>query len=364
MWREDGSSWCAGPPPIERGVIATRPAESKLGNARPVAARRRPWHIIAAMPRVSYVVTIYNKVPVLPFLVAGLAAQQGDFAREFIFVDDGSSDGSAALLRALTQGWDHVTILSQANAGPAPALNAGLARATGDFIKPVDGDDLLLPWATRRLIAAIEATGCDVAFGPQEARYDPGEDPAAILAGWRHEPQPIERVDDALRRSLHRAQTNPSAWLARTAAVRRSGGCDERVFIQDYSIELRLAAQGGFARLREPVFLMPAAAPGRLSDNQAQILHDMNLALAHFLAERPDLPRDLARLGFTRAAVRAWAWARRRGHRGVASREFLLACGARLGILRPTAANLHATCRAFAATHPVRVPPGGGKGVC
>ena len=58
-----------------------------------------------AMPSVSFVVTIYNKAPALPFLVAGLGAQQGGFEREFIFVDDGSTDDSVGVLRSLTAGW-------------------------------------------------------------------------------------------------------------------------------------------------------------------------------------------------------------------------------------------------------------------
>jgi glycosyltransferase involved in cell wall biosynthesis len=310
------------------------------------------------MTSVSFVVTIYNKAPVLPFLTAGLGAQEGGFEREFIFIDDGSTDGSAAVLRELTAGWDNLTILSQPNAGPAPALNAGFERARGDFIKPMDGDDLLLPWATRRLIEAIESTGCGVAFGPQTLTYDIATEPRAALAAQRLEPRRIERWHDMLRRSLHRAQTNPSAWLARADAVRASGGCDERVFIQDYSIELRLAEQGGFARLHEPVFLAPAAIPGRLSDNQAQILHDMNLALTNFIAERSPLPRDLARLGFVRAAARAWAWARRRGGKNFSSREFRLAAGARLRLLPPSPANLLATCAAFTATNSIRLADG------
>jgi glycosyltransferase involved in cell wall biosynthesis len=308
------------------------------------------------MPRVSFVVTIYNKAPALPFLVAGLGAQQGSFEREFVFVDDGSTDDGVAVLRSLTAGWRNVTILSHANAGPAAALNVGLDRARGDYIKPMDGDDLLLPWATGRLIEAIETTGCGVAFSPPALTYDLTAPPTEALGALRHEPAPIERRDDTLRRSLHRAQTTPSSWLAKAEIVRRSDGCDERVFIQDYSIELRLAALTSFARLREPVFLAPAELPGRLNDNQVQTLHDMNLALANFIADRPDLPRDLARFGFVRAAARAWAWARRRGGKSFASREFGLACGARLGLLAPTAANLRATCAAFTKTDSIRVP--------
>jgi glycosyltransferase involved in cell wall biosynthesis len=307
------------------------------------------------MPSVSYVVTIYNKAPALPFLIAGLGAQEGDFDREFIFIDDGSTDGSVETLRRLTAGWRDVTIVSQTNAGPAVALNAGFRRARGDYIKPMDADDLLLPHATTRLIAAIETTGCVVAYGSFAAPYDIDGSPQDALPAHVGAPGRVERQDDILRRSLARAQTNPSAWLARAAVVRASGGSDERVFIQDYSIELRLAAQGAFARLHEPIFASPTQLPGRLSDNQAQILHDINLALAHFLAERPDLPRDLARLGFGRAATRAWAWARRRGGKGFVSPEFRRVCGARLGLLAPTAANLHATCSAFTETNSIRL---------
>jgi glycosyltransferase involved in cell wall biosynthesis len=307
------------------------------------------------MPSVSYVVTVYNKAPALPFLVAGLGAQDGDFDREFIFIDDGSTDGSVETLRRLTAGWRDVTIVSQANAGPAVALNAGFGRARGDYIKPMDADDLLFPWATAWLIAAIETTGCAVAYGPSAAPYNVDGSPQDALSAYPGAPGRVERQDDILRRALERAQTNPSAWLARAEIVRASGGCDERVFIQDYSLELRLAARGAFARLHAPIFASPAELPGRLSGNQAQILHDMNLALAHFFAEWPDLPRDLARLGFVRAATRAWAWARRHGGKGLASPEFRRVCGARLGLLPPTAANLHATCRAFTGTNSIRL---------
>lgn len=307
------------------------------------------------MPSVSYVVTIYNKAPALPFLIAGLGAQEGDFDREFIFIDDGSTDTSLETLRKLTKDWRDVMIVSQANAGPAVALNAGFRRARGDYIKPMDADDLLLPYATARLVDAIETTGCAVSYGSPAPPYEVDGSPQDALSARRSAPGRVERQDNILHRSLERAQTNPSAWLARAAAVRRSGGCDERVFIQDYSIELRLAEQGAFAHVHEPLFLAPAAIAGRLSDNQAQILHDMNLALAHFIAERPGLPRDLARLGFVRAAARAWAWARRRGGKGFISPEFRGLCGARLGLLTPSAANLHATCRAFTETNFIRL---------
>jgi glycosyl transferase family 2 len=312
-----------------------------------------------AMPRVSYVITVYNKEAALPFVLAGLAAQEGDFDREFIFVDDESKDDSVGVVRRLTADWNNVTIVEQKNAGPSAAMNVGFRLATGDWIKPMDSDDVLLPWATRRLMEACAETGFDVALAPYCLDYDFTTDDLAIFLGThRPDPRPVESCADMLRRSLQYTQGNPSSWLARTERVRRAGGCDERVFVQDYSIVLRMAAYGGFARLEEKLFLAPAEMPDRMSANQAQVLHDLNLTLVHFLGEQPGVPRRLARLGFARAAARAWAWARRRGGKGIGSPEFRLMCGARLGLLPPSPENLRATCAPFAATNRIRIPTG------
>lgn len=95
--------------------------------------------------RVSYVLTVYNKSRYLPFVIEGLRRQEGDFDREFIFVDDGSTDDSVELIERLTAGLPGVTIHRQANQGPSVATNIGFSRATGDYIKPVDADDVFFP---------------------------------------------------------------------------------------------------------------------------------------------------------------------------------------------------------------------------
>src|SRR5208282_1239161 len=98
----------------------------------------------ARMPRVSYVVTIYNKAAYLPYLIEGLANQEGEFEREHIFVNDGSTDDSLAVLRGLAAAWPRVKIIDLPNGGPSLAMNAGLRAASGDFIKPVDDDNMLV----------------------------------------------------------------------------------------------------------------------------------------------------------------------------------------------------------------------------
>jgi glycosyltransferase involved in cell wall biosynthesis len=56
------------------------------------------------MTGVSFITTIFNKTPFLRRVVDALRRQTGQFDREFIFVDDGSTDGSAAMIAELTDG--------------------------------------------------------------------------------------------------------------------------------------------------------------------------------------------------------------------------------------------------------------------
>ena len=79
---------------------------------------------------VAFVVPVYNKARWLPRVLEQIAAQRGSFAREYIFVDDGSTDGSLSVLKRHTAGWRNVTIVEQANHGPAHATNRGIERAT------------------------------------------------------------------------------------------------------------------------------------------------------------------------------------------------------------------------------------------
>ena len=91
--------------------------------------------------KVSYIVTVYNKALYLPLVVQGLATQEGDFEREFIFVDDGSTDDSAKVLRQVKETLPgRVEIIEQLNSGPAVASNKGFEASTGELIKFVDGD--------------------------------------------------------------------------------------------------------------------------------------------------------------------------------------------------------------------------------
>jgi len=314
--------------------------------------------------KVSFLVTLYNKAAFLPYVLAGLQAQLGGFGRDFVFVDDGSTDDTVAVLRHLTAGWtDPVTIIEQANAGPAVAFNAGLAHVAGDLLKPVDGDDVLTPWATLALHDAMTRHAADAAFGTNYRDcYSPAEAglPEQFVAGLKDNGAAPEARPHAFRQTLRRAQSNPTCWLAKTDLVRRAGGCDPAVFIQDYSLELRLThlAQA-IAYTPRPLFIAPVAAAGRLSDNEAQILHDLNMAMAGFLESHPDLAPTYRRMAYRRCLSRAWNWAsRHNGQRPFSLPHWRYLQARLLPWFGLTPALLRDSCAVFRVNRSVRRPAG------
>ena len=301
---------------------------------------------------VSYVITVYNKRRFLPQVIAGLAAQRGDFAREFVFVDDGSTDGSAAEIARLTAGWPELRIIAQTNHGSSHATNRGIAEARHRFIKLVDADDVLLPDATAMLLGALLANeGAVLAYG-RTGLYTAPQEALARLAEPPSPPPERQLEPNPLPSQLLRGfSIGPSNSLFSAEAARKVGGCDARVFTQDYSLVLRLATIGSFVRVDAVVALCPAVAEGRVNDGGPQCLHDANLSIAYFLEERPIAP-SLARNAVRRATMRAYHWARRREGASFFSYWTWLRILAELP--RPAAMLVHQSCRAFTLSRTVR----------
>ena len=159
-------------------------------------------------------------------------------------------------------------------------------------------------------------------------------------------------------RSGKSAVTDRYAEFLRLRLLRRDlalsvGGCDERVFVQDYSLLLRLAARALFVALDTPVVLHPAAPQDRLNDGGPQLLHDTNLTVVHFLAEHR-VPPELATLATRRAMTRAWLWAKRREGVTPLSRWYWLRLASYLPLPSLRARLLEASCGAFTRSLPVR----------
>ena len=116
------------------------------------------------MPRVSVVVPIYNVEAYLGSCLESLAAQTfGDI--EVVMVDDGSTDGSAALAAEHARRDGRFRLVSRSNGGLSRARNTGIAAARGEFLSFVDSDDIVPPTAYELFLAALDETSSDFAAG-------------------------------------------------------------------------------------------------------------------------------------------------------------------------------------------------------
>jgi glycosyltransferase involved in cell wall biosynthesis len=251
---------------------------------------------------VSFIVTVYDKRDYLPRVIDALGRQSGAFEREFVFVDDGSRDGSAELIAASTQGWrDKVVTLRQENQGASAATNAGARAATYPWLRLADGDDLLVPDATRRLMEGAMAAGQSLAYGELgKYRFD-DPDPLA-----RDFPLPPHRIEpDGLARFIRNCPCNSSTILVSAERYWAAGGCDERLVSPDQALFLRLFAGGGGVHIPAPVALAPDQAPRRLSEQARRSRYESVLALYYLVTETKGLDPRYVALAYRRAMSRA-----------------------------------------------------------
>jgi undecaprenyl-phosphate 4-deoxy-4-formamido-L-arabinose transferase len=120
---------------------------------------------------VSIVVTVLNEERSVEELHRRIAASLDGREWEAIFVDDGSTDGTFAVLRAIHEHDPRVRVVRfKRNFGQHPAMHAGLARARGASIVTMDGDLQNEPEDIPKLLAVLDRV--DVASGRRVGRRD------------------------------------------------------------------------------------------------------------------------------------------------------------------------------------------------
>lgn len=119
--------------------------------------------------KLSIIIPAYNAEAYLPQCLDSILAQERPGC-EVIVVDDGSTDGTAALL----EHYPDVKVVHQENRGMSTARNRGLDEARGEYILFVDSDDLLTDGALKTLVA--ELSGEDIiAFNAKKLHDATGE---------------------------------------------------------------------------------------------------------------------------------------------------------------------------------------------
>ena len=130
---------------------------------------------MAAVPKLSVVIPVYNEEAVLPTLFSRLypALDALSISYEIVFINDGSRDRSVALLRQQFSARPQHTrvVLFHANFGQHSAVMAGLAYARGEYVITLDADLQNPPEEISRLLGAMD-NGHDYVGGVRRTRED------------------------------------------------------------------------------------------------------------------------------------------------------------------------------------------------
>jgi glycosyltransferase involved in cell wall biosynthesis len=194
------------------------------------------------MPLLSVIVPSFNRASLIGTTLASLVRQIGP-AGEIIVVDDGSTDGTAAVAEAFG---GPVRVLRQANTGPSAARNLGFSASTGEYVLFFDSDDLLAPGSIESALARLRETGADVGVGRRiRARIgSEGIVPTSPVIQQHGLPQ----GDDLIYWLLTHWSISPHQLLFRREAALRAGGFPEDLWVaEDQEFFLRALIAGARA---------------------------------------------------------------------------------------------------------------------
>ena len=229
------------------------------------------------LPTYDVVIPCHNRAHVVADAVASVLAQD-PAPRRVIVVDDGSSDDSAAVIRALAA--DHGSVeamILPRNGGASNARNAGVALCAAPWVAFLDSDDVWLPGAAHALLAST--AHLDIVVG-QFGRVEGDAAPSAPECGW-------DGRD--IRRALASGGVIGPSWsIVRRSMVMAIGGFDPSFHnCNDWDFYTRAAADGArFGRVDATVALYRTVAGDRLVNDHALGAVNAGRVLAHpYLAE-------------------------------------------------------------------------------
>ena len=204
----------------------------------------RPSH---DAPRVSVILPVYNAEPYLAEAVQSILDQSfTDF--EFLIHDDGSTDGSLAILQDFAARDARIRVTSGPNQGVGVVPGLLIADARGALIARMDADDVCLPQRLEKQVAFLEAhpdhvmvAGWGLTMDAEGRFIAPGKLPVTH-----------EDIDGRHLRGL--TTILQSAVTMRTKALQAAGGYNpEFPNAEDLELWLRLAEVGKIANLPEVV---------------------------------------------------------------------------------------------------------------
>ena len=240
---------------------------------------------------VSVIIPAYNAAQFIQRTIASVLDQSHP-ELEVIVVDDGSVDDTPAIVEAIARNDSRVRLHRQANSGVSAARNAGIALARGDFIAPIDADDI---WHTTKL-------------EKQLAVFSKSSPNVGLVYCWF---AVIDENDDIIfPRQIYHTPTgnvypqlivanivgNASAPLIRRSVLFADIRYDDTFLVGCEDLDFYLSVAERFEFELVPEFLVGyRRRPDSMSMNVAKMLQAIGQLTQKIQDRHPDLPQRLFR---------------------------------------------------------------------
>jgi glycosyltransferase involved in cell wall biosynthesis len=267
-------------------------ANMPLSDRRPSGAAVLPGPRNAQDERglVSVIVPAYNAAATIERTLTSVLRQTYS-SFEVLVVDDGSKDETADLVRRIAAQDHRIKLLQKPNGGLVSARNFGIAHAEGEFIAPLDADDLWHPDKLRKQVAAMR-------------------DHVGLVYCWSRAIDRQDRVMFDLTPCMMRGDVyaaliiknfvHSGAPLVRRSCVDAVGGYDATLSprgadcCEDLKFNLDVAERYDFEVV--PEFLSAYRLhPGTMSRNLDAMLRSRKIVIDDARARHPELPDRLFR---------------------------------------------------------------------
>lgn len=165
------------------------------------------------MPNVSVLIPIYNVEKYLRECLDSVISQTLTDI-EIICINDGSTDGSLAIIQEYARADSRIVVIDKENTGYGDSMNQGLRRARGKYIGIVESDDWAEPDMFASLLNLAESHDAEIAKGEHYNYYtDPAKSALNGQKSWLILDSEIGRVIRP-RENIHIFFQQPTIWTA------------------------------------------------------------------------------------------------------------------------------------------------------
>jgi len=234
-------------------------------------------------PQVSVIMPVRNARSTVEDAVRSILAQDfTDF--ELIAIDDGSTDGTNELLRALAGKDSRIRLLTMEPRGIIDALNIGIFESRGALLARMDADDICHRSRLRLQVLmmkndpSLSVCGCLARFFPRKA----------VLGGWKRYEDWMNSLvtHEEIARDIFVESPMPHPGvMLRTEELREIGGYQERGWPEDYDLWLRYHICGRRFGKVPRLLIFQRVGPDRLTLTDSRYsVENFLRAKAHYLA--------------------------------------------------------------------------------